>query len=403
MAQVVAGDQLRILSVLDEGCVNGPWPEGSPVLLRGYRIPGLIWLPGLCVCLNEAAPELVHTHGLWTYLSIALPRWAQARARPYVVSPHGMLDAWALANSRWKKRLATVAFERRHLHGAACLHALSAAEAESIRMFGLRNPICVIPNGVEVPEENAEMLKTEMLKSERKILLFLGRLHPKKGLVNALKAWKQAFHSTSNIQNSKSHEWQFVVAGWDQGGHEAELKRLCDELELSYSDIPASDYVGGTPTLLESSSVKSVVQNSSSIVFLGPAFGETKDLLLRQASAFILPSFSEGLPMSVLEAWAYGVPVLMTDHCNLPEGFLADAALRIGTDATSIAEGMRLLLRSPTSDLRSLGSNGRALVARQFTWPHIAAQMKDVYDWVLGGGPQPCSVGLRASHVSSTA
>jgi glycosyltransferase involved in cell wall biosynthesis len=93
--------------------------------------------------------------------------------------------------------------------------------------------------------------------------------------------------------------------------------------------------------------------SKSSVLFLGPAFGETKDALLRRASAFILPSFSEGLPMSVLEAWSYRLPVLMTDHCNLPEGFAADAALRIGTDAASIAESMRLLLRSPISDLRS--------------------------------------------------
>jgi poly(glycerol-phosphate) alpha-glucosyltransferase len=79
----------------------------------------------------------------------------------------------------------------------------------------------------------------------------------------------------------------------------------------------------------------------------------------------------------------------MTDHCNLPEGFLADAALRIGTDVESIAEGMHDLLRSPSSDLRSLGDNGRTLVEERFAWPQIAAQMKEVYEWVLGGGEVP--------------
>jgi poly(glycerol-phosphate) alpha-glucosyltransferase len=79
----------------------------------------------------------------------------------------------------------------------------------------------------------------------------------------------------------------------------------------------------------------------------------------------------------------------MTEHCNLPEGFAADAALRIGTDVESIAEGMRLLLRSPVSDLRSLGDHGRQLVSERFTWPQVAAQMKEVYEWVLGGGPKP--------------
>jgi poly(glycerol-phosphate) alpha-glucosyltransferase len=154
------------------------------------------------------------------------------------------------------------------------------------------------------------------------------------------------------------------------------------------------------------------------LLFTGPAFGEQKDQLLRAASAFILPSFSEGLPMSVLEAWAYGLPVLMTDHCNLPEGFANNAAIRIGTDVESIAAGLRTLFAAPTSappasglppsqslqcpdrpltsdlrpltpDLQSLGRNGRALVERQFTWPQVARQTQEVYDWVLGQGPKP--------------
>jgi poly(glycerol-phosphate) alpha-glucosyltransferase len=252
---------------------------------------------------------------------------------------------------------------------------------------------------MELPAQPYRMAGAQRRQSGRKILLFLGRLHPKKGLVNALRAWKQALHSTSNIKNSKFNEWQFVIAGWDQGGHEAELKRLCDELGLAWADVPAANLVGETPTLLESSSVqsvKSVVKNSSSVsvIFTGPAFGDAKDALLRQADAFILPSFSEGLPMSVLEAWSYRLPVLMTDHCNLPEGFAAEAAIRIGTDVESITEGMRSLFQSQTSDLRSLGANGRALVERQFTWPQVAAQMKEVYEWVLGGGEKPSSVVL---------
>jgi poly(glycerol-phosphate) alpha-glucosyltransferase len=134
---------------------------------------------------------------------------------------------------------------------------------------------------------------------------------------------------------------------------------------------------------------QSTIHNLPSVLFAGPAFGDAKDALLSSASAFILPSFSEGLPMSVLEAWAYQLPLLMTDHCNLPEGFANNAAIRIGTDVESIAEGMRLIVRSPISDLRSLGENGRQLVSERFTWPMVAAQMKEVYDWVLGGGAKP--------------
>ena len=216
--------------------------------------------------------------------------------------------------------------------------------------------MCVIPNGVDLPQSGDQGSGGRGQETGKKILLFLGRLHPKKGLVNALRAWAEIRGQGSGVRDQE--EWTFAIAGWDQGGHEAELKRLCGELGLAWADVPAASFL--------TENCKLNTENSQ-IAFLGPAFGQEKDLLLRSASAFILPSFSEGLPMSVLEAWSYRLPVLMTEHCNLPEGFAANAAIRIGTDTESIAEGMRHLLRPPSSDLRSLGQNGRALVERQFT------------------------------------
>ena len=93
--------------------------------------------------------------------------------------------------------------------------------------------------------------------------------------------------------------------------------------------------------------------------------------------------------MVILEAWAYGKPVLMTPECNLPEGFAANAAIRIEPSAESIAQGLHMLFQSSISDLQSAGSRGRALVAEKFAWPKIASEMKSVYDWVLGGGTKP--------------
>jgi poly(glycerol-phosphate) alpha-glucosyltransferase len=293
-----------------------------------------------------------------------------------------MLEPWALSNSAWKKKLAGILYENRMLRGAACLQANTEKELSDFRAYGLKNPVCIIPNGIDLPTEKPQ---TRSQRPEKKVLLFLGRLHPKKGLVNALKAWKQPLHSTSNIQHSKSHEWQFVVAGWDQGGHEAELKRLCREIGVSEASVSVDHFLAGPPSS----------GSPASVVFVGPAFGEQKDQLLRSASAFILPSFSEGLPMSVLEAWSYRLPVLMTDYCNLPEGFAAGAAIRIGTDVDSIAEGLRTIFESPISDLRSLGENGRQLVSDRFTWPQVAAQMKAVYEWILGGGAKPDFVNTR--------
>ena len=170
-----------------------------------------------------------------------------------------------------------------------------------------------------------------------------------------------------------------MIAGWDQGGHAEDLKGLCDELGLTHDTISATEFVN----------FSSEQRATHAVSFIGPAFGETKDALLRQADAFILPSFSEGLPMAVLEAWAYGLPVMMTDHCNLPEGFEHNAAIRIGTDPEDITRGLAELFQASVSDLKSMGASGRALVERQFTWPQVAAQMKEVYEWMLGGGSRP--------------
>ncbi len=110
---------------------------------------------------------------------------------------------------------------------------------------------------------------------------------------------------------------------------------------------------------------------------------------MRSVDAFILPSFSEGLPMSVLEAWAYELPVVMTPFCNLPEGFDAGAAILIQPDRSSIREGLLSLFEYSDVDLKTMGQKGRSLVASKFTWPTIAADMKSVYAWCLGGGDKP--------------
>jgi glycosyltransferase involved in cell wall biosynthesis len=355
-------------------------------------IGALACAPTMKTALVAGDYDLLHTHGLWQWSSIAVGRWHRQTRRPYVVSPHGMLDPWALQQSRWKKKLAWMLYENEHLLKSACIHALCESEARSIRAYGLKNPVCVIPNGVDLPD-----LAVDRGHGERatKTLLFLGRLHPKKGLVNALRAWAEIVGDRgSDLVANDGSDWQFVIAGWDQGGHAAELKRLCGELGLVHAEVSAEAFVTGASQV--SSTLVAVPRpvhtGRPAVLFLGPAFGETKDALLRAADAFILPSFSEGLPMAVLEAWAYQLPVLMTDHCNLPAGFSSGAAVLIGTDVESMAYELKSLLSSPQATFQSMGKNGRRLVAERFSWPQAAAQMKEIYEWVLGGGAKPPSI-----------
>ena len=376
MAQSDAGDGPLVLSVEDDGEAIGPWPEGSPEFLNACHFPGMILLPDLDERLDQISPQVLHTHGIWTYLSIGVPRWARRNNKPYIVSPHGMMDSWALNHSKLKKKIAVALYERRHLRGAACLHALCASEADSIRAFGLKNPIATIPNGIDIPDGRDPGSR---YSAKKKIMLFLGRLHPKKGLENALRAWAAARKESAS--NNDSSDWQFVIAGWDQGGHELRLKQLCEELGLPFADIAAKQFMD-----IERSSDQ---LSSFSVIFVGALFGELKAQLLERANVFILPSFSEGLPMSVLEAWAYELPVVMTDYCNLPEGFDAEAAIHIDTEVESMSAGMIRMIDSSESELKVMGEKGLNLVKEKFTWPTIAAQMGELYRWVQGKGDKP--------------
>jgi poly(glycerol-phosphate) alpha-glucosyltransferase len=383
------------------------------------------------------SPDLVHTHGLWIFPSIATNQYCHPRGVPYVISPHGMLDPWAVRHSRWKKAIAHFFYEGAHLREAFCLRALCEAEARAIRQLGLKHPIAVIPNGIDLPVfQNAETLKTEMLKPEeqkgenrrqkignkaefqlsafpisafadgRKVLLYLGRIHPKKGLVNLIKAWsvaskeQRARTSKPQAPSSTRDEWVLAIAGWDQGGHEAELKRLATELGIPWADLREnSTFKTQHPTSngkAESRKQKADFSVSafqrSSVLFLGPQFGGDKTACYRNCDGFILPSFSEGVPMVVLEAWAHGKPVLMTPECNLPAGFARGAAIRIEPNVESIEAGLRELFQAPNSALQALGDNGLQLVREQFAWPVVAAEMSRLYEWALGGGDKPACI-----------
>ncbi|MGO9336305.1 MAG: glycosyltransferase [Terracidiphilus sp.] len=317
------------------------------------RGPGFFgYAPELSRALYLKDPVLLHIHGLWMYPSVASIRWSRC-TRPYVVSPHGMLDPWALKNSRWKKRISAALYEDRHLRGAACLHALNHLEAEAMRAYGLTNPICVIPNGVELPVEP----EAKPTREGNRNLVYLGRLHPKKGLPLLVEAW-------CRVQRmAESSGWRLLIAGWDQLGHQSELQMLAAKLH-----------------------------SGSSIEFVGPQFGEAKSALLRGASAFILPSLSEGLPMTILEAWSWHLPVLMTTNCNLPEGARAGAAIMMDADVDGIYGALSRLFSMDTVEREAMGAKGRRLVEERFQWPHVAEQMTQVYDWILGGGPQPSCV-----------
>ena len=311
---------------------------------RGPRALG--HAPALAGALQQGQFDIVHQHGLWQAFSAQVSAWRRRNGKAVVISPHGMLDPWALANSAWKKRLTGALYENANLAGASCLHALNPAEEQAIRAHGLANPVAVIANGADLPQ--GEPPAPPHWWPEGKVLLFLGRIHPKKGVAELVEAFAAAAVSG----------WSCVIAGWDDGGH--------------------------LPALRAAVAARGLDQR---ILFPGPLYGADKAAAYAHAAAFILPSHSEGLPMSVLEAWANGLPVLMTAACNLPLGFARGAALEVSTDPAALAASLAAHL--PRLDLPALGQKGRALVTECYAWPQIARQHAEVYRWLAGQGAGP--------------
>ena len=302
--------------------------------------------------LNELSFDIAHLHGIWGPASRAMALWKTRRQKvPYLISPRGMLEPWALqSGSISAKKLGWILWQGRLLRQATCIHALCEPEAASIADLKLGRPICVIPNGVALPDE------PKGPPSVSPTLLFLGRIHPKKGLAELLTAF-------AKVEADRRGDWRVVIAGWDDGGHLSALQRLAGRLGIE-----------------------------ASVEFPGAVYGDEKDRLFRQSTAFILPSHSEGLPMSVLEAWSYGRPAVISTECHLDIGYERGAAIRADADVTSIEQGLRDLFSKTSAELAAMGKNGRNLVAEKFTWESVAEQFALVYDWMLGGPKPDCVI-----------
>lgn len=316
--------------------------------------------PGLRNQLQSLVPPggIVHSHGLWMYPGWAARNAATGKNGRLLVSPHGMLEPWALDRSGWKKKAVGLLFENKNLQKAACLHALCLPEAENFRRLGLKNPIAIIPNGVDLDEPaisaGAIVEKFPEIKGRRRIL-FLSRLHPKKGLGNLLQAWQKM------APNFK--DWQLLVAGSGDPAYENELKTFSKDL----------------------------ISNKN-VVFLGQVQGENKKQILAAADVFILPSFSEGFSVAILEAAAASLPVLLTRECNFPELARSNAAIEITTSAAGIENGLRQILELPDEQRKAMGQQGRELIKKSYTWPTVAEQMCCVYDWIAGTAAMPETV-----------
>ena len=311
---------------------------------------------------TDAGGTIVHQHGIWLGLSAAVHRWSAHAGGKVVVAPHGALDPWAVARSRTKKWVASRLYENANLRRAACLHALSDEEAVALREFGLKNPVAVLPNGVDTAwagqTPDSESFRARYrIPADARVLLFLSRLHPKKGLDLLFRAMA--------AEGADFRGWILVAAGSGEPAYLRELGTLAGSLGIS-----------------------------GSIRFVGHLGDPERRQAFGAAQAFVLPSRSEGFPMAVLEALACGVPVLTTTA--VPGAFLAEtgSGWRVPPEAQSIAAALGDLTRSSPGSLAAMGSRGKEYVLREFTWERAAARVAQVYQWLLGMRELPGCVRL---------
>lgn len=352
---------VSVFGVKDSNTVNdiALW---NGLVTTAHRVLGpdaWSYAPSLPKALVEANLDLVHSHGGWMYPSLVGLRWKRKTGKRHLITPQGMLDPWAVRHSRWKKIIVGVLYENAYLREAACLHAVCQAEAEAIRAYGLRNPIIVIPNGVDLSAADVTCGPAEWaaaLPNGAKVLLYLGRLHEKKGVKNLILGWSAVRRRSKAIADC----WHLVIAGHGDPTVETQLRQLVVEQTVS-----------------------------NSVHFTGPQYGQKKLESYQQANALILPSFSEGQPMVILEAWASRLPILMTPQCNLPEGFIRRCALRVETNPMSIADGITALFEMSEEERVKFGHRARQLVTERYQWSHIAKEVRKAYEWILDSGPAP--------------
>jgi glycosyltransferase involved in cell wall biosynthesis len=302
------------------------------------------------------AADVVHMHGLWQIHTRRGARAAGAARVPYLIAAHGMAEPWALRHKRWKKRVYMALVEAKNLRRASCLHALARPEIAHLRSIAPWTPICFVPNGVDLaffddlPSRSVLEAQYPELRGKF-VLLFFGRVHVKKGLDLLAEAMSRTVHDHRDLH--------LVVAGTDDGAWAPFRDRMAS---LGLAD---------------------------SMTYLGHVAGERARQVWGAADAFILPSYSEGFSMAVLEALACSLPCVITTTCHFPELAAAAGAIEVAANAQSVTQGLRDLFDRSTAERARLGQAGRRLVEQNYTWDRQAERLASVYEWLKGGGQPP--------------
>lgn len=300
----------------------------------------------------------MHNHTVWTLPNHYASLIAKKRLIPIIFSPHGALEPWPIKNSYLKKKLIWNSFQGKDLKNATCFHVPTSHEIKNLRRLGLKAPAAIIPYGVNIPRKDLSIEKEEFLKDHpslkgKKILLFLARLHEKKGLNPLIRAWKELCKSFP--------DWHLLIVGNDDG-YKDHVEFMIKEFNL----------------------------NTNTTV-LKPMFGAAKTRVFAASNIFVLPSFSEGFSTAVIDALAHQLPALLSDKCNFPSLEEQGIGKVVAPSAQAIQRGLQELMELREEERKEMSVAARKLVQAKYNWEVVSGQMRDLYSWLIQRDSPPSS------------
>jgi glycosyltransferase involved in cell wall biosynthesis len=290
--------------------------------------------------------DFVHAHSVWSTISRKACQVSRELGKPHTLCLHGMLDPWCMSQKRMKKQIAMKLGYYKMLDGCSFIHCLNRDEVGFAEAFGFQAELEIIPNGVfleefDPPPEVGHFRADHPELGDRPFILFLSRLHYKKGLDYLALSFSKIAADYPDLM--------LVVAGPD-GGAQHEFESLIRDAGLS-----------------------------DRVILTGPIYGPKKLELLVDSTLFCLPSRQEGFSIAITESLALGVPAVVTDACHYPEVAQAGAGVVTELSVESVVDGLRYVLDMTDEERAQMGENGKGLVREKFTWPIVADRSVEIY------------------------